>query len=260
MDRVATLLSSLALALLLRGALAWLGPTATPSPPPLPWLPDTGASIRDTAAPLPAPDVPDPGIIDWPIPDGSDRRNSTVDYLRHHIGHQHLTGDLETDVHMVPRVIVLHWTGGPTAISAWWAFYDERSRRPGLDPEQRVNLSTQFLVDRDGTIYRLLEETRIGRHTIGLNHLSIGVENVGGIKRYPLTEAQVEANEALIRYLAAKYPITHLIGHLEYRRMESHPYFRELDPSFRTVKEDPGPEFMAKVRARVADLGLEGPP
>lgn len=199
-------------------------------------------------------------IIDWPIVYDDERKRLTVDYLRFHLGPAGLTGDVETDTTMVPRVIVLHWTAGPTASSAWWAFQAPRAGRKDLDPERAVNLSTQFLVDRDGTIYRLMPEDRVARHTIGLNHISIGVENVGGLARYPLTEAQVQANIALVRDLAHRYPITHLIGHYEYRLMEGHPYFRELDSTFRTVKVDPGPEFMARVREGVADLGLQGPP
>lgn len=199
-------------------------------------------------------------IVDWPITFDDERKRLTVDYLRFHGGPDGLTGDVETDITMVPRVIVLHWTAGPTAWSAWWAFDPVKSSRRGIDPERAVNLSAQILVDRDGTIYRLMPEDRVARHTIGLNHIAIGIENVGGLARYPLTEAQVAANVALVRDLAARFPITHLIGHYEYRLMEGHPYFRELDPTFRTVKSDPGPEFMARVREGVADLGLLGPP
>ncbi len=52
----------------------------------------------------------------------------------------------------------------------------------------------------------------------------------GGIERFPLTQAPVKSDAALVRYLAGKYPITHLIGHQEYRRMEGTPFFLELDP------------------------------
>ena len=107
----------------------------------------------------------------------------------------------------------------------------------------------------------MLPEDRIARHVIGLNHLAIGIENVGGIEGYPLTQAQVEANVALVRHLKAAWPgITHLIGHHEYQEMEGHPYFQETDPTYRTVKPDPGADFMVRVRARVADLALEGTP
>ena len=119
-------------------------------------------------------------------------------------------------------------------------------------------MSTQFIVDRDGTIYRLFREDLVGRHTIGLNHLAIGVENVGGGTRWPLTEAQVQANVDLVRHLEGRFPLTHLIGHHEYRGLEAHPYFKETDPGFRTFKCDPGPAFMERVRDGVSDLALEG--
>jgi len=263
MRRIGLVLVAVGTAAVLGGLAWWTGRPPSPSlaVPGTPFLAeDTCLPGDDTAAPPGEPSGPELHIVDWPIPFGEERMRLTVDYLRHHIGGEDLTGDLETDTTMVPRVIVLHWTAGPTAISAWWAFAPERSRRRHLDPEQAVNLSSQFIVDRDGTVYRLMPETRIARHTIGLNQVAIGVENVGGIRRYPLTDAQVAADAALIRDLVKRYPITHLIGHYEYRRMEGHPYFRERDPDFRTQKIDPGEDFMAKVRAAVADLGLQGPP
>lgn len=94
------------------------------------------------------------------------------------------------------------------------------------------------------------------RHCIGLNHVAIGIENVGDGERWPLTQAQQNANAFLVRYLAKKYPVTHLIGHHEYRRMESHPYFSEADPKYRTIKIDPGQKFVRAVRHLVSDLAL----
>ena len=162
---------------------------------------------------------------------------------------------------MDPKVIVLHWTAGSSAKSTWNTFSSARLRgRANIQRGGAVNVGSQFLVDRDGTIYQLLDEKRIARHCIGLNHISIGVENVGGKSGYPLTEAQLEANEQLIRYLAGKYDITHVIGHYEYRAFEGHPYFSEKDDTYRTVKIDPGKEFMANIRVRISDLGLEGAP
>jgi N-acetyl-anhydromuramyl-L-alanine amidase AmpD len=96
---------------------------------------------------------------------------------------------------------------------------------------------------------------------IGLNYDAIGVENVGGADGDNLTDAQIEANAQLARYLAKKYDtIEYLIGHHEYQRFERHPLWRERDASYRTTKIDPGERFMSRVRARVADLGLKGPP
>lgn len=51
-----------------------------------------------------------------------------------------------------------------------------------------LNVSTQFLVDRDGTIFRLLPDTTFARHVIGLNHLAIGIENIG-CDDMPVTQA-----------------------------------------------------------------------
>jgi len=121
-------------------------------------------------------------------------------------------------------------------------------------------VSAHFLVDRDGTIYRLQPETRMGRHCIGLNHIAIGVENVGDGKAYPMTDAQVAADAKLVRYLAARYPIHVLVGHLEADRMRGTRYYVEREAGYRDDKPDPGAQFMADVRAKVADLHLDGPP
>jgi N-acetyl-anhydromuramyl-L-alanine amidase AmpD len=86
------------------------------------------------------------------------------------------------------------------------------------------------------------------------------VENVGGANGIDnLTDAQIESNIALVKYLAQKYPaIAYLIGHYEYREFEGHPLWREKDEGYRTEKTDPGDRFMQAVRAGVAGLGLKG--
>jgi N-acetylmuramoyl-L-alanine amidase len=79
-------------------------------------------------------------------------------------------------------------------------------------------LASQFMVDRDGTIYRLMPETALARHIIGYNWCAIGIENVGGAnnKKEDLTPAQLKANIKLIRYLHAKYPtIQYVFGHYQ---------------------------------------------
>ena len=198
-------------------------------------------------------------INQWPLPNEEERKKLTLEYLHAHSETHPFTGDLETDVRMKPRVIVLHWTAGPSAESTHRYFSSATlNGRKKLQGAGAVNVGSQFLIDRDGTIHQLLEETRIARHCIGLNHISIGVENVGGGKQWPLTEEQVEANILLIRYLNQKHDITHVIGHFEYRKLEGHPYFSEKDPKYRTAKSDPGADFMTKVRAGIEDLELLG--
>ncbi len=196
-------------------------------------------------------------VVDRPIPFPPERVELTREYIRQHYG-------LQVDnIEIVPRIIVLHWTAIDGLDRSWEAFRRPTlaGARPELAGAGDLNVSVQFLVDRDGTLYRLMPETWMGRHTIGLNYNSIGVENVGGVGGRPdLTPAQVRANIRLVRYLAQKYPtIRYLIGHDEYRVFEGHPLWLERDPGYRTPKNDPGPAFMAAVRVGVADLKLAGP-
>jgi N-acetylmuramoyl-L-alanine amidase len=198
----------------------------------------------------------DPVIVDRPIRFDAERERLTVDYRRRHQDRSIDHASIE------PRMIVLHHTGGGS-LRATWRYFD----RPRLEAARRslraggeVNVSAHFLIDRDGTIYRLMPETRMARHCIGLNHVAIGIENVGDGARYPLTDAQARASAALIRHLASRFRLTHLIGHHESNAMRAHPYWRELDPSYRNRKSDPGGAFLRRVRALVADLRLDGPP
>jgi N-acetyl-anhydromuramyl-L-alanine amidase AmpD len=198
----------------------------------------------------------EPDIVDRPISWSAEREALTVAYRRAH------QDPAAADSTIEPHVIVLHYTGG-SSWKATWRYFDRtrlEAGRAALRKGGEVNVSAHFLVDRDGTIYRLLPETRMARHCIGLNHVAIGIENVGDGARHPLTAAQVEADAALVRDLARRHRITHLIGHSESNAMRRHTYWLERDPSYRNSKADPGREFLAKVRARVADLALEGPP
>jgi hypothetical protein len=195
-------------------------------------------------------------IVDKLIPFDDERVRLTLAYRR-----QHIDPDA-TDIAIEPKVIVLHYTAGGSAEGTFHYFSGNRmeAARPQLAAAGDVNVSSHFLVDRDGTIYRLVPETKMARHCIGLNHIAIGVENVGDEHKWPLTDAQVEANARLVRYLAGRFPITHLIGHHEAARLDGKIYFLERDPRYRNSKPDPGPRFMKRVRARVADLKLQGPP
>jgi N-acetylmuramoyl-L-alanine amidase len=228
---------------------------ATPGVAPSPLVVDAAAAIP--AGPVATEDPAGPfAIVDRPIAFPAEREELTLEYIR-----EHIDPDAD-DITIEPKLIVLHYTAGSSAKGTMGYFDNIRleSERKALRKGGAVNVSSHFLVDRDGTIYRLMPETRLARHCIGLNHLGIGIENVGDDDKYPLTAAQVDANEALVRYLVGRFPITHLIGHLESNQMRGHPYFVERDDSYRNSKPDPGPKFLAAVRARVADLALEGAP
>jgi N-acetyl-anhydromuramyl-L-alanine amidase AmpD len=155
-------------------------------------------------------------------------------------------------------MIVLHWTAGPTTESALATFAPERvpSGRTELLRGGDVNVSAHFLIAQDGTILQLMPVTRMARHVVGLNKVSIGIENVGG-PSLPLTSRQVAANEALIRYLVSQLPsVRYLIGHFESTSFRGTPLWTELMTGYQDRKIDPGADFMGKVRRAVADLGL----
>ncbi len=214
-------------------------------------------SAMDAAAPADAnvDATPAPAIVDAPLAWSDERAKLTLEYRRKH------SDPAAADLTIEPRVIVLHFTGGSSA-AATRRYFDnlriEASRRT-LARGGAVNVSAHFVVDRDGTIYRLQPETRFARHCIGLNHVAIGIENVGDGRRYPLTDAQVAADAALVRDLAARFPITHLLGHHEVMSFRDHADYVELDRTYANEKDDPGAAFMQRVRERVGDLGLLGP-
>ncbi|TMU56440.1 peptidoglycan recognition family protein [Flagellimonas algicola] len=183
-------------------------------------------------------------IKDKPIVFNEERIALTKEYLNQRYN---LVQDIPE---IVPKMIVLHWTAIPTLQGSFEAFENPTlpNWRPDIKGVSGLNVSTQFLIDRDGTIYRLMDETTMARHVIGLNHCAIGVENVGGTAETPLTKAQLKSNIYLVAYLAGKYNIDYLIGHYEYTLFENHPLWLEVDDGYRTEKTDPGTDFMEKVR------------
>ena len=193
-------------------------------------------------------------VVDAPMRWSAERARLTLEYRKRH-------SDAEAkDLVIEPRVVVLHYTGGSSAKGTRDYFDNVKAEaeRPELVRAGAVNVSSHYVVDRDGTIYKLQPETQFARHCIGLNHISVGIENVGDGKRFPLTDKQVTANAALVRNLASRFPITHLLGHHEVENFREHRYYLERDPKYRNSKPDPGPAFMKRVRDLVADLELGG--
>jgi N-acetyl-anhydromuramyl-L-alanine amidase AmpD len=131
--------------------------------------------------------------------------------------------------------------------------------RPELSTASNLNVSAHFLVDRDGTIFRLLPDTTFARHTIGLNYTAIGIENIGGPEA-PLTKSQLKSNAALIRYLHKKHNLTYVIGHHEYYAFQGSNIWKETDPDYLTQKQDPGDKFMKKLRKKLIDLNFKYKP
>jgi len=198
-------------------------------------------------------------IIDKPIDFGAERIAMTKEYIKTHYG------KTVNNIEITPKIILLHWTAEMSFDKSFKRLQPQKllTDRKDIAKASLLNVSAQFLVARDGTIYRLMPENWMARHVIGLNYSSIGVENVGGKdnKKDDLTPAQVKANIALVKYLKAKYPsIEYLVGHHEYRQMEQTSLWLELDKDYRTVKSDPGDAFMDKVDAKTKFLGLKRAP
>ncbi len=198
-------------------------------------------------------------IVDKPIDFGKERIAMTKDYIKQHYGLK------VNNIRITPKIIVLHWTAEMSFNKSFKRLQPQKllTDRKDIAKASALNVSAQFLVARDGTIYRLMPENWMARHVIGLNYSSIGVENVGGKgnKKDDLTQAQRRSNIKLIRYLKAKYPsIEYLIGHHEYRQMERTSLWLEKDKGYRTVKSDPGKKFMDEMRKATKDLHLKTPP
>ncbi|MVM39218.1 N-acetylmuramoyl-L-alanine amidase [Spirosoma sp. HMF3257] len=192
-------------------------------------------------------------LIDKPIIFDEERKQLSLEYLAKRHGIQ------QQQPYIKPKMIVLHWTAVPTLEATFDIFNPSLlPGRPDLQKASRLNTSVPFLVDRDGTIFRLLPDTTFARHCIGLNYCAIGIENIGN---NDLTKAQMKANVQLVRYLKRHYKgIEYLIGHYEYKDFIGTPIWKETDPNYLTGKIDPGKSFMRKVRSRVKDLHLKGSP
>ena len=190
-----------------------------------------------------------------PVIFDSQRSALSLEYLKDRYG------IIQSSPVIQPVMIVLHWTAIPSLEKTFDAF--NRSTLPdarkGIQYASSLNVSSQYLVDRDGTIFQLMPDSLFARHVIGLNYCAIGVENVGSEKQ-PLTKAQLNANVQLIRYLKSKYPIQYVIGHYEYKKFIGTPLWKETNPNYLTQKSDPGISFMKKVREKIEDLHLQGAP
>ena len=193
-------------------------------------------------------------IIDKPITFDDERKQLSLEYMSKRYGIEKNTTSIS------PKMIVVHWTAIPSFERSFNAFKDSKlpNSRADITKASALNVSAQFLVDQNGLVYRLLPETTMARHVIGLNHCAIGIENVGGTPEMPLTKKQLKSNIKLIKYLKEKFPeIDYVIGHYEYTLFEGHPLWLEKDQKYRTEKTDPGQDFIYNIRKSTASLNWE---
>jgi len=188
-------------------------------------------------------------IKQTPINFGQKRVELTKEYIKTHYGL-----DVE-NIKIVPKIVLIHYT-------AVAGFEDSLSRfksqtlptdRPDISKASALNVSTHFMVERDGTIHQLMPLDSMARHVIGLNYSSIGIENVGGEGFIQdLTVEQLLANIFLVNYLKKRIPtIEYVVGHHEYRCFEKTDLWLEKDDGYRTEKHDPGEIFMRDLRGNI---------
>ena len=202
---------------------------------------DTGAGGNNSQLDNPAVAI---DIKDWPVEHTEVREKLIREYALEHYGQDMLE--------IIPRAVVVHWTVIDTAEATYNYFYGEKNTKNTL------NVCSQFVVDRDGTICRLAKETLLCRHAIGYNWCAIGIENVGGIDgEEDLTQEQLWANIALIRYLHAKYPtIDWVFGHYQQNEAKVSGLYKENVEGYYSEKIDPGPQFMNALAEHLEGDGL----
>jgi hypothetical protein len=127
-----------------------------------------------------------------------------------------------------PRVIVEHYTEGPSVASAWQTF---ASNAPHLG--ELPGICAHFIVGRDGTIFQLVPLSVMCRHTVGLNWTAVGIEHVASSDAQVLSDrAQRSASLHLTLWLMQGLHIDRrdVIGHAE---SLTSPYHHELVPAWR---------------------------
>jgi len=158
-----------------------------------------------------------PHIVWKPIPYGPKRRAEMAQYAEKHYGIRSWL--------LHPKVIVEHYTANESFSATWNAFSADVP-----DPElgELPGTCAHFVVDKDGTIYRLVPLDVMCRHTVGLNYVAIGIEHVGMSDAEVLHDAaQLRSSLLLTRWLMAKFHISlaNVIGHNE---SLSSPYHKEV--------------------------------
>jgi N-acetylmuramoyl-L-alanine amidase len=160
-----------------------------------------------------------------------------------------------------PRIIVVHYTAIDDLDATLNLFRNDKiaSSRDYIKDFSSLNVGIHYVVNKDGRIFHLMPDTIVARHLIGFNHVSLGIENISRDST-DLTDAQVESDARLIEFLVKKYPtIQYVIAHHEYNdnTLPHYRYFRSLNPAYKPYgKIDPGPNFMSKLRKRLAADGV----
>jgi beta-N-acetylhexosaminidase len=188
-----------------------------------------------------------PAIVERHIPMPARRKREMRAYSKRHYGRARLK--------LEPKVIVEHIAVAPTAQSVINTFAPDHP-----DPELRElpNVCSHYLISENGKILELVSPRIRCRHTVGLNHVAIGIEHVGYSDGDVLdNRKRLRASLRLTAYLRCTYGIAvrNVIGHSE---SLSSPYHRERVKRLRTQTHgDWSAQSMKTYRRRLARRACE---
>ncbi|MGI8632368.1 MAG: N-acetylmuramoyl-L-alanine amidase [Solirubrobacterales bacterium] len=187
-----------------------------------------------------------PDINQTPIPYGAKRQRDMAAYAKRHYG-------VTTSTLKKPKTIVEHIAVAGSAESVRNTFTPNRK-----DPElgELPGLCTHFVIGSNGEIDQLVPLERMCRHTVGLNHVSIGIEHVGFQDGDLLgNERQLKASLRLTRWLRCRYDldVDDVIGHSE--SLDS-PHHAERVESLKTQTHgDMAASSMRRYREQLGEKG-----
>lgn len=244
------------------------GPTLAGSEPPAPasqatQSPTTSSSggtpepapTSTSVDPTPAPPAGGPPSSTFPtrahlvpawIPYPDERKQQMADYALARYGTR--------TWHLTPQAIVIHFTAtsdDPWSTITYFASNDPSDGAPGV--------CAHFVIGQDGTAYQLVPTDVMCRHTIGLNHLALGIEVAqsthGSSSQWAEDQifdrpAQLDTLVRLVKDLQSEYgiPTERILGH---GTANDDPAFLDLTGR-RNDHTDWGPASIRRLRDLVA--------
>jgi N-acetylmuramoyl-L-alanine amidase len=205
-----------------------------------------GAGAGASAPPASPASATKPPIKKMRIPYPKKRKRQMAAYSKRHYGQYkwRLAN---------PKLIVQHYAEAGSVSSIFNTF---APNRPDVEFHELPGVCSHFAVSATGVIYKFVPVSTRCRHTVGLNHVSIGIEHVGFSDQDILGRpAQLNASLRLTQWLRCRFglPIDQVIGHNE---SLSSPFYKELDPRFKgQTHGDWTRASMNTYRGDLAELG-----
>jgi N-acetylmuramoyl-L-alanine amidase len=172
----------------------------------------------------PSVSVAKPRITADHISYGAKRKAQMAAYSHRHYGAR------EYRLHK-PKVIVLHFTA-TDSYSAVFSTFDSNAPNLGENP----GVCSQYVIEQDGTIDELVPPGIRCRHTVGLNHVALGIEMVQATgtgshwadQQILSRHKQIGSALRLVRWLQSRYgiPTGEVIGH---SMANDDPHFKDLE-------------------------------